>query len=167
MINKAVDVVDYIMTRLENGYSWISSKFQHVLCFKRRRDGGQDSPVEGFWVIEIKGLFSIVFLKFNPGSRENYHSHAFNAYTWWISGNIEEHRIIDGKLVKSRWKPSLKPKWTPKDNCHKVFALNDKPAWAFCLRGPWDEYWTEWNEDTKELTTLTHGRRVVKKEKFS
>jgi len=135
--------------------------------FTKRKDGGKQSPVDGYWLIEIKGLFSIVLLKFNAGSRENYHSHAFNAFTWWLKGEIEEHRIIDGEKVISRWKPSFKPKYTPRENCHKVFAQNGKPAWAFCLRGPWHDTWTEWNEDTRELTTLTHGRKVVNVEQFA
>lgn len=43
------------------------------------KDGGPDSKVHGFYLIEIKSLFSIVFLKFEGKSREAFHDHAFNA----------------------------------------------------------------------------------------
>lgn len=44
-------------------------------------DGGPDSGVDGYWLIEIKSWFSIVLLHFNPGTREAFHNHAFNALT--------------------------------------------------------------------------------------
>lgn len=155
MIDRAVAILDYIMKPVD----YI---FEYFLAFKKRKDGGSDSPVQGYWVIEIKRLFSIVILRFDGGSRENFHSHAFNALTWWVRGSIEEHRIVDGKKVITTWTPSLIPKYTPRENCHKVYALGGRPAWAFCIRGPWHDTWTEWNDERKELITLTHGRKEVK-----
>lgn len=46
---------------------------------KRGHDGGKDLSVTGYWLIECKPLFSVVFLKFNKGSHLTFHSHAFNA----------------------------------------------------------------------------------------
>lgn len=51
------------------------------LLFKRK-DGGQQSTVTGYWLIEWKNVFSIVLLKFEKGTREAYHTHAFNAFSW-------------------------------------------------------------------------------------
>ena len=53
------------------------------------KDGGPDSPVTGLFLIEIKSLFSVVLLKFG-GTRENFHSHAFNALTFWLKGAVME-----------------------------------------------------------------------------
>ena len=47
--------------------------------FFKSKDGGPDSSVTGYWLIESKKLFSIVLLKFDGRSREAYHTHAFNA----------------------------------------------------------------------------------------
>jgi len=44
--------------------------------FQKAKDGGPESPVDGYFLIEIKSLFSIALLKFNNGGRENYHTHA-------------------------------------------------------------------------------------------
>ena len=52
-------------------------------------DGGPNSGVTGFWIIELKWLFSIVILRFNRGTREAYHTHAFNAWTWWLKGKSD------------------------------------------------------------------------------
>ncbi len=124
--------------------------------FSKGPDGGKNSTVQGFWLIEIKSLFSIVLLKFNPGSRENFHSHAFNAFTFWISGEVDEY-LIDGSVL--RWKPSLKPKYTPRSNFHKIWAL--QTSYALSFRGPWQNTWLEYRPTRQSYVRLTHGRKVV------
>lgn len=51
-------------------------------------DGGINSGVKGLFLIEIKPVFSIVLLRFRKGTREAYHSHAFNAVTWFLKGTV-------------------------------------------------------------------------------
>jgi hypothetical protein len=85
----------------------------------KAKDGGLKSTVTGFWFIEIKSLFSIVLLRFDKGSREAFHSHAFNAITWFLNGNVDEHHL-DGRVLN--WQGSIKPKFTPRSCFHKVFA---------------------------------------------
>ncbi len=120
----------------------------------KRKDGGKDSNVTGFWFIEWKSFFSIVLLKFDKGSRESFHNHAFNALTFWLSGEVDEH-LLDG-TVKT-WKPSIKPKYTPKSCFHKVFGV--KTTYALSFRGPWNKTWKEYSPENKEFITLTHGRK--------
>lgn len=119
-------------------------------------DGGKNSGVTGYWLCEIKWLFSIVLLHFNAGSRENYHSHAFNAYSFYLSGEVEERHLDGSTLV---WKSSFNPKFTPKSTFHKIYALRD--TWCLSFRGPWSTHWVEYSPSQKEYTKLTHGRRVV------
>jgi len=130
--------------------------------FSKGTDGGDKSNVIGYWLIEIKGLFSIVLLRFGEGSRENFHSHAFNALTWFLKGHVYEHHL-DGRILG--WRPSLIPKFTPKECFHKVYAV--ETTWALSFRGPWDKTWKEYNPTKQEEITLTHGRkeleRLVKK----
>ncbi len=121
--------------------------------FHKSHDGGNDSGVTGYWLIECKSLFSIVLLHFSPGSREAFHSHAFNALTWWIKGEVQEH-FLDSPQAK-RWVPSIKPKWTPKNCFHKILA-GGKGAWALSIRGPWDDTWFE--NKHGETYELGHGR---------
>ena len=120
-------------------------------------DGGDKSNVTGFWIVEIKSLFSIVILRFEKGSRENFHNHAFNAITWFLKGEVEEQHK-DGKVLN--WKASLMPKYTPRKCFHRVFAK--ETTYALSFRGPWDKTWKEYNPTTKEDITLTNGRKIVR-----
>ena len=133
--------------------------------FQRASDGGKKSGVTGFWFIEIKSLFSIVLLKFNPGTRENYHSHAFNALTLWLWGDVTEESIIgqsdDGSpaIQHKGWPKSGRFKWTPRRNIHRVIA--HRSTWCLSIRGPWHRTWQEYDPRTREIITLTHGRVEV------
>jgi predicted metal-dependent enzyme (double-stranded beta helix superfamily) len=125
---------------------------------KSAPDGGKDSGVTAYFLIEWKKGFSIALLKFKKGSREAFHSHAFNALTWWLKGEATETLYPSKKQIT--WKPSFKPKFTPRDNTHKISAR--KTTWALTLRGPWVDKWVE--VKGKQKITLTHGRKVVEKE---
>lgn len=133
---------------------------------KKCKDGGPDSPVDAYFLVEIKGLFSIALLKFNKGSREEFHTHAFDALTWFIKGDIVEEKMLE--ISGAFWpeyhvyERSIKPKVTAKDNLHKVIAHED--SWCLTIRGKWQDTWTEYNQDTLVTTTLTHGRKILKQE---
>lgn len=116
-------------------------------------DGGENSGVMAYVLIEWKSLFSIMLLRFEKGTREAYHSHAFNAVTFWLKGNVREHHL-DGepKEFSAGWM-----KYTPRSTFHKVEAL--ETTWALTLRGPWVDYWNEFRNG--RYLTLTHGRKEV------
>jgi len=124
--------------------------------FNKAKDGGSESPVDAYFLIEMKGLFSIAILKFNKGRRESFHTHAFSAFTWFIKGNLEEEKF-DGTKIK--YTKNLIPKLTKKDNNHRVKALED--SWCLTIRGPWNEFWTE--DDATHTITLTNHRKIVKR----
>jgi hypothetical protein len=130
-------------------------------CFKKMKDGGPTSPVNGYFLFEIKNLCSIALLKFNKGGREAFHTHAFTALTWFLCGNLVEEDIDGSTYTYSR---SILPKLTKKDKNHRVKALED--SWCFTIRGPWSKYWTEDNKTTNKKTTFTHGRVVVNEEEM-
>jgi len=121
--------------------------------FQKSHDGGKDSGVTGYFIVEIKSLFSIVLLKFNKGTREAFHNHAFNAITFWLKGSVKEH-IISGEIKE--WKAG-QLKYTPRSTFHKVEALEN--TWALSIRGPWIDRWNEIRFD--KLFTLTHGRKEI------
>ena len=121
------------------------------------KDGGPESPVEGYFLFEIKGLCSVALLKFNKGTREAYHTHAFNALTWFIKGNMREEKF--GCPLGSVYTRSLLPKVTMRDNNHRVVAEED--SWCVTLRGPWGKYWTEDNVTSGKHAVFTHGRVIV------
>jgi hypothetical protein len=122
--------------------------------FYVKPDGGKDSGVTAYFLIEWKILFSIGILHFKKGSREAYHNHAFNALTWWLKG-----KVIEEKTDKStkNYQPSFKPKFTSRENFHKVIA--NENTYALTFRGPWKNAWNEFKND--KLITLTHGRKII------
>ncbi len=119
-------------------------------------DGGPDSPVDGYFLIEIKSLFSIVLLRFNEGGREAFHTHAFNALTWFLAGDMEEEDY-DGRF--RIYQRSLIPKYTPRSKNHRVWA--NRTSWCLSIRGPWASTWTE--DDETHHTVLTYGRKIIKR----
>lgn len=130
--------------------------------FHKGKDGGPESPVTGYWLVEIKGLFSVLLLRFGDGARTSYHSHAFNAFTWFLRGDMIEERLRGkDRLVEwSMYRRSLLPKLTRRDNLHRVHSRGT--SWAFTLRGPWADHWWELRGGRKgRAVVLTHGRREM------
>lgn len=126
------------------------------------KDGGAESTVWGFWPIEIKRLFSIALLCFENGSREAYHSHAFNSLSWVLRGELHEH-VLDVKPLFNHWRygPSLVPIYTSRGRFHKVSSYGR--SWVLTFRGPWHDYWWEFLPEGRRIRKLTHGRREVGK----
>lgn len=135
--------------------------------FSLMKDGGPHSKVWGYWLIEFKSLFSVVLLRFEDGSREAFHSHAFNCISWVLSGCLWEQRMV-GRTdlhytdIKKAWRvfaPSWKPIITTRDNLHKVTSIGR--TWVLSFRGPWADTWQEYLPDEERVVTLTHGRVEV------
>jgi hypothetical protein len=123
-----------------------------VKVLHRGNDGGRDSTVWGFWLIEAKRLFSVVLLRFAPGTRDAHHSHAFNCISWVLRGKLVE-RHLNGTTQIHR--PSWKPVMTYRDTFHQVESVG--VTWVFSLRGPWAKTWQE-HTKTEGVYTLQSGR---------
>lgn len=143
--------------------------------FYKGKDGGDESNVTGYWLFESKRFGSIVLLCFDKGSREAYHTHAFNAISWILKGKLEERSLHtldicdkDGSIIHtSKWeevteiKPSLKPIFTSRERFHRVFGMAEK-TWALSFRGPWLKTWKEFRPKEERTVILTNGRKEVK-----
>ncbi len=123
--------------------------------FYKKMDGGSDSGVTGYFLIEWKSVFSIGLLHFKKGSREAFHSHAFNAISFWLKGSVIEEKY--NQNIKLPFSASFKPKYTPRSNVHKIIA--DEDTYCLTFRGPWVDYWSEFKKDKHIL--LTHNRKVI------
>ena len=119
------------------------------------KDGGPESTVSGFWFVEIKPLFSIVLLKFEEGSRDAYHEHAFNSVSWLLKGVLREEHLRGTRI--NYHVPGWLPIITKRDTYHQVKSLGT--SWVFSIRGPWAKTWKEYRP-TGEVT-LTNGRKEV------
>lgn len=124
--------------------------------FSKSKDGGPVSNVTGYWLIECKSLFSIVLLRFDKGTRNAYHNHAFDAVSWVLSGNMYEEVLHSD--IGINLKPSIIPIYTSRERFHKVHGIAER-TWVLSFRGPWTKYWKEYSNTG--FTTLTNGRKVV------
>ena len=125
--------------------------------FTKRKDGGTESTVTGYWLVEIKSLFSICLLRFDGRSREAFHTHAFNCFSWVLRGELFE-TFLDGRTVTHR--ASLVPFITKRSDFHKV-SSPEGTSWVLSFRGPWCRYWKEYLPAARKHITLTHGRAVI------
>lgn len=122
--------------------------------FETTKDGGDESTVWAHWFFELKGLASAALLRFENGTREAYHSHAFNCVSWVLWGELVEQHL-DGRVDVHR--PGLRPVITRRDTFHKVRSVGR--TWVLTFRGPWVDTWQEFTDTG--VHTLTHGRREV------
>ncbi len=140
------------------------------------KDGGEESRVYMYGV-ESKRIGSVLLLRFEDGSREAYHTHAFNAVSWVLRGALTEEVVV-AKVKKfglgpDKWfhfaetveqktlRPSLAPVRTPRERFHKVSSWGR--SWVLSLRGPWAKTWTDFDYSHvfTRPKTLTWGRKVV------
>lgn len=122
------------------------------------KDGGKESTVWAYWLVEIKSWFSVALLCFEEGSRDAYHTHAFNSVSWVLWGTLGE-QMQDSPAGTWFHYPSLRPIYTYRDTFHKVTSKGR--SWVLTFRGPWVERWQEHLPATNETITLTHGRQAV------
>lgn len=120
------------------------------------KDGGPDSNCK-IYGLEIKELFSVLFMTFDGEGREAYHNHAFNAISWVLRGQLHEHRLHEDDLFWAHI-PSLKPIVTPRTTFHRVEGIRDH-NWVLTFRGPWRDSWLEYIPGEKRYRRLTHGRQ--------
>jgi len=127
----------------------------------KSKDGGPESTVTAYWLVEIKWLFSIAILRFDNGSRDAYHDHAFHCISWLLWGSLEERDVPDslaGIPVKY-YRPSLWPIITKRSTFHRVLSHNT--SWVLTFRGPWVSTWKEFRPKENRYVDLTHGRKEV------
>jgi len=123
--------------------------------FKHAKDGGPQSTVDGWWLVEIKGLFSIALLRFRGPSRFAYHEHAFNSVNWLLRGQLVER--YRGSRIARVHNASLIPIVTRRDHFHMVDSV--ATSWVLSFRGPWAKTWREYIPGVG-MRTLTDGREV-------
>lgn len=126
------------------------------------KDGGVDSTVSGLFFVEIKSLFSVALLCFENGSRDAYHSHAFDCVSWVLRGELWEQLLPkDGEREGgvNRYEAGPLPVITRRSTMHKVTSFGR--TWVLTFRGPWARTWREYLPRENRFVTLTHGRIEV------
>ena len=125
--------------------------------FRYAKDGGAESTVSGFFLVEIKSLFSVALLRFGHGSRDAYHSYSFNSISWVLRGMLMES-FVD-RLKVNYYFPSLRPIITRRSDFHQVYSYGT--TWVLTFRGFWSRTWNEYIPNEARCRILTHGRQEV------
>jgi len=124
--------------------------------FRHAKDGGPESTVDGWWLVEIKSLFSIVLLRFDGPSRFAYHEHAFHSVSWLLRGQLVER--LRNTRISTVYNPSPLPIVTRRSDFHMVDSVGT--SWVLSFRGPWAKTRREYIPG-RGMRTLTDGREVV------
>ena len=124
-----------------------------------KRDGGPNSKVDG-WFIQFKKLFSIALLRFAPGSRDAYHSHAFNCFSIILGpGHLHEYFINGKQRIHKPGKFLI----TKREDVHQVHSIGT--TYVLTFRGPWKDRWIDIDEN-RDIVTLTHNRQEISRVKM-
>lgn len=127
-----------------------------ILFCERGKDGGPESLVYGFWLFRWKKLFTIALLRFEDGTRDAYHSHAFNCVSWVLKGKLIKDNLDS---TQNTYTAGPRPVVTLRNTFHRVTSVGR--TYVLTFRGPWSNTWSEYLPNTKKHLTLTHGRKVL------
>ena len=116
------------------------------------KDGGPESHVWCYWLIEWKRFITIALVDFHDGSRDAYHSHAFNSISWVLRGHLTESILTGGFRG---YLPSWRPIITRRDTFHKV--VSHGRTFVLTFRGPWAKDWQEYLPPRGTFCTLVPG----------
>jgi hypothetical protein len=99
-----------------------------------RNSGPDEAEVRSLFLIEIRGLFSVVLSKFEGGFEEPFHVHSFNSISWVLSGEFQE-TYKNGQTNRLPAGNRLIPFRIRQRPFHKVSTKST--ARVLTLRGPW------------------------------
>lgn len=121
------------------------------------KDGGPYSKVH-MYGLEWKAVGSLLVLRFEPGSREAFHSHAFHAASLVLDGALVEAVQHFNRFECLTYR-SGQLVFTARTRCHMVISVGR--SWVLSLRGPWQDTWIDIDLSTGERHVLGHGRQRV------
>jgi len=118
-------------------------KFISLLKYNKFKFGNQ--IVSQFVIFECKYLFSIIIFYFHKsdGHQDRFHTHAFNAISFKLFGQYDEHVLIDentGKYDIRRRKQIIQ--YFPRNSYHRIAKSNG--CCTILLSGKWNKTWKEY-----------------------
>ena len=133
-----------------------------MILFKRKRIELGLGHIIQYTLFEHKKIGGIWFYHWKTIEQNRFHTHAFPSIAFTLSGSYVEEVIKDGVIEKRVVKSLFKPRFLPRDYCHRI--LDAEPnTWTMVIFGRWQSFWWEYFQDTKTWVKYTWGRKVVKK----
>jgi len=104
-----------------------------------------EQKVTQFVVFECKWLGSIIFFYFHKSdhSQDRFHTHAFNALSFKLFGEYDEHILDNEKTGEFHIERRTQFfKYFPRDSYHRIAKSNG--CCTILLSGPWKKRWKEY-----------------------
>lgn len=138
--------------------------FKYLLptFFKRKRVELGDGFIIAYTIFEHKYLFSIIVYNWKTVKQNRFHSHAFPAMAFLLSGKYEQEVYKNGEIKVDYVNQWLKPRYLPRNYTHRIMKAEPN-TWTIVFTGPWMNYWYEYFDDTKTWVKYTWGRKVIEK----
>lgn len=115
--------------------------------------------VDEMTILEWKPLFSLKTFYFHKGeAQEIFHTHSFSAISFLLYGNYIE-RFWNNGYVSQAPRNRSRFIWIPKDRFHQI--TQSVGCRTIMLTGPWGDTYREYDPNTGEIITNTHGRKEI------
>ena len=121
----------------------MKNRFLSILKYNKFKFGKQH--ISQFVVFECKYIGSIIFFYFHKSdySQDRFHTHAFNAISFKIFGNYDEHVLINENTGKYEiHKRTNIIKYFPRNSYHRI--ANSNGCLTLLLSGKWEKHWKEY-----------------------
>jgi hypothetical protein len=129
---------------------------------KKKRVELGDGHIIAYTIFESKYLFSIIIYHWKTIKQNRFHSHAFPALAFLLSGSYDEEVVVAGKISRRTVSSILKPRFLPRNYTHRILQARPK-TWTIVFTGRWIKHWYEYFDDSKQWVKYTWGRKVISK----
>lgn len=133
-----------------------------MLFFKKKRVELGTGYIMAYTLFESKHLFSIIFYNWLTIEQNRFHSHAFPAVAFLLSGSYEEEYLDLGQVKINKVNAWMKPRYLPRNYTHRIMVAAPR-TWTVVFVGPWSDNWYEWFQDSKVWVKYGWGRKVIDK----
>lgn len=125
-----------------------------MVFWKRKTINLGDQSVTELTILEWKKYFSIKLFNFHPttGKQDRFHTHAFNAYSFRISGDYIEEVVDDFGVVRELNRSRNRLIYIPANQYHRI--TRSKGCRTLLITGPWGDEFRELRPATLEDGTV-------------
>lgn len=133
-----------------------------MIFFKKKRVELGDGHINAYILFEWKKLFSIIIYNWKTIKQNRFHSHAFPAYAFLLSGSYTQEVYSKGEIKTQEVNSWLTPRYLPRNYTHRIMKAEPN-TWTIVFVGPWHDYWYEYFDENKVWVKYGWGRKVLEK----
>ena len=132
-----------------------------IILKKKRVELGKGYIIQ-YTIFENKKFGGIWIYNWKTIEQNRFHTHAFSAYAFLLKGSYIEEVIKDGKIIKKEVNQWMKPRYLPRNYCHRILEAKPK-TWTIVFFSKWINHWWEYFNDSKTWVKYGWGRKIIKK----